>query len=73
MITIRSNVTEAEKISGITSNIAAKLCNGAPPNTIVISENSYNLLKDIIECEQINTNAILRGIPLNAIYRVIEK
>jgi hypothetical protein len=47
------------------------LFNGVPPNTIVISENSYFLLRKLIEGEQISIDTTLQGIPLNAIYRVI--
>jgi len=71
MVTVRSTGQARERISGITPNTAAKLCGWASPNTILISEESRALLKNIVDCEPISIPRDNAAAPVLRAHRVL--
>jgi TOMM system kinase/cyclase fusion protein len=58
--------------AGITPSIADKLCSAAAPNTILVSENCYRLIKTTAECEPL-ASPLASSLPAStgALYRVL--
>jgi TOMM system kinase/cyclase fusion protein len=71
IVTVRSSKNENEKITGVTPNLAAKLCGSAPLNTIIISDDCYNLLKGTVECELAKLDNPAKLLPVKNVYHVI--
>ena len=60
------------QLSGLTANIVGKLCNAAEANSIYLSESSFALLNDFVECTEVPKDSLSSMILYNKhIYRVI--
>ncbi len=71
MITVRKTGEGKPQLSGLTINCAARLCNAANADSIFISEGSYHLLKNIVECNEVPVETLPQFISNLHIFRII--
>ncbi len=72
MIHVRKTNWGKSQLSGLTASIVGKLCNAAEVNSIFLTENSFSLLNDFVECNEISNDSVSTLFSNSArVYRVI--
>lgn len=71
MVTVRRNAGSKTQLSGLMLNHTGRLCAAADPDSINLSQSSYLLLKNSVECREVDRKKTAESFPDDSVYRLI--